>query len=431
MQMERPRLAQVGTAAALVLGMAMGGASVAAQEATPVGTPAPPAGCTVIASGLMNPRQLDVAADGTIYVTEAGIGGDEQLPSEGLPGQATPVPEAGGTPVPAGLGPTRGTTAQVTAIAPDGTQSVVASGLPSYSLGNGEAVGPTGIVAGDGQIWVAIGGSYGLFGLDPLTNEGSVVSIDPATGAVTQLADLGAYEIANNPDGTDVNPNLYGMDLGADGQLYVADAGGNTVYKVDPSSGQFSLLGIVPERTTSGEPVTTGPATPVASPEAGASGNLQPVPTAVHVGADGNVYVGLLGALVPGVGAVTVAQADGSFRDVAVARTAVVGVTLGTDGLLYASEISLNISTSPPTPGDVVRFESNGTVTPILGGLNFPNGIEFDAAGNLLVIVNSVATGPEPDGQVLRCTPAVSTGSSASVSSGLSAGNVAARLGDS
>jgi hypothetical protein len=247
---------------------------------------------------------------------------------------------------------------------------------------------------------------------------------------VTQVADLGAYEIANNPDGTDVNPNLYGMDVGSDGQLYVADAGGNTVYKVAPVSGQFSLLGIVPERTSAGAPVTTGPATPVASPEAGASGNIQPVPTAVHVGADGNVYIGLLGALVPGVGAITVAQADGSFRDVVVARTAVVGVTLGADGLLYGSEISLNIGATPPAPGDVVRFETNGTVTPILGGLNFPNGIAFDQAGNLLVIVNSVATGPEPDGQVLRCTPTMSTGSSASVSPGLGAIKVAALFGD-
>jgi hypothetical protein len=431
MQMERPRLAQLGTAAALVLGMAMGGASVAAQEATPVGTPAPPPGCTVIASGLMNPRQIDVAADGTIYVTEAGVGGDEQLPSGGPAEQATPVTETGGTPVPAAPGPTRGTTGQVTAIAPDGTQSVVATGLPSYSLGNGEAVGPTGIVAGDGQLWVAIGGAYGALGIDPLPNEDSVVSIDLATGAVTQVADLGAYEVANNPDGTDVNPNLYGMDLGSDGQLYVADAGGNTVYKVDPATGQFTLLGIVPERTPAGEPVTTGPATPVASPEAGASGNLQPVPTAVYIGADGNVYVGLLGALVPGVGAITVAQADGSFRDVVDARTAVVGVAIGPDGLLYASEISLNISNQPPTPGDVVRFETDGTVTPILGGLNFPNGITFGHAGNLLVIVNSVATGPEPDGQVLRCTQTVSTSSSASVSPGLGAIKVAALFGDS
>jgi hypothetical protein len=420
--MERPRLAQLGTAAALVLGLATGGASVAAKQATPVGTPTLPAGCTVIASGLLNPRQLDVAPDGTIYVTEAGIGGEEQLPGGGPGGGATPVSEAEGTPTPAAPAPSRGTTGQVTAIAPDGTQSVVASGLPSYSFG-AEAIGPAGIVFANGTLYVANGGAYAMLGLDPLTNEGSVVSIDPATGAVTQVADLGAYEVANNPDGTDVNPNLYGMDLGADGQLYVADAGGNTIYKVDPTSGQFSLLGVLPMRNSSGQ--TT--ATPVASPVAGAAPtSAQAVPTAVHLGADGNIYVGLLGGLVPGFGGITVAQADGTFRDVVLSRTAVVGVALGPDGLLYASEISLNIDAQPQVPGDLVRFESNGTVTPILGGLTFPNGISFDANGNLLVIVNSVAMGP-PDGHVWRCSPSMST-STASISNGLHAANVAARF---
>jgi len=300
----------------------------------------------------------------------------------------------------------------------------VASGLPSYSDG----VGPTGIVVANGKIYVAIGGAYGRLGIDPLPNEDSVVSIDPATGAITQVADLGKYEVANNPDGTDVNPNLYGMDIGADGQLYVADAGGNTIYKVDPTSGQFSLLGIVPQRTPAGAPVQPS-ASPVASPTAG-GGNLQPVPTAVHVGADGNVYVGLLGALVPGVGGITVAQADGTFRDVVTARTAVVGVALSPDGRLLASEISLNIASSPPAAGDVVRFETNGTVTPILGGLATPNGIAFDANGNLLVVVNSVPMGPGASGEVLRCTPSILNGSTASVSSGLSTASVAAKFGD-
>jgi hypothetical protein len=425
--MKRRRFMQWTAAIALLCALATGGASVGAQEATPVGTPAPPPGCEVIADGLMNPRQLDVASDGTIYVTEAGIGGDEVVTGiEEVEEEREVVASPVATPVEEPAPPaTRGDTGQVTAIAPDGTQSVVASGLPSYSDG----VGPAGVVAADGQLWVAIGGSYGILGIEPLENEGFVVSIDVATGDVTPLADLGAYEVQNNPDGTDVNPNLYGMDLGADGQLYVADAGGNTVYRVDPATGDFTLLGIVPQRTPAGEPVTTGPATPVASPPAGEPGNLHAVPTAVFTGADGNIYVGLLGALVPGVGAVTVAQADGTFRDVAVARTAVVGVALGPDGLLYASEISLNIASDPPAPGDVVRFETDGTVTPILGNIAAPNGIGFDQAGNLLVIVNSIAFGPEPNGQVLRCTPTISTGPS--LASASAASLTAARLFES
>ena len=37
------------------------------------------------------------------------------------------------------------------------------------------------------------------------------------------------------------------------------------------------------------------------------------VPTGLHVGADGNVYVATLGAFIPGAAQVLIAQADGSF----------------------------------------------------------------------------------------------------------------------
>src|SRR5215203_5573570 len=152
--MKRLRFVVFFVVAALVGLVAPSGSPVAAQDATPVGTPAPPPGCEVIATGLLNPRQLDVASDGTIYVTEAGIGGDEEVTGieevEEEEGAApSPEPSPVGEPAPPA---TRGMTGQVTAIAPDGTQSVVASGLPSYSDG----VGPAGVVAVDGTIYVAI-----------------------------------------------------------------------------------------------------------------------------------------------------------------------------------------------------------------------------------------------------------------------------------
>ena len=75
---------------------------------------------------------------------------------------------------------------------------------------------------------------------------GEVSVVDLATGEAAQVAELGSFELENNPDGTDVNPNLYGMDLGADGLLYVNDAGGNTLYSVDPATGEFALVGVVP-----------------------------------------------------------------------------------------------------------------------------------------------------------------------------------------
>ncbi|MDQ3043707.1 MAG: ScyD/ScyE family protein, partial [Chloroflexota bacterium] len=309
-------------APALLVGLAFGNGTAMAQDA------ATPAGCEVVADGLMNPRQLAIATNGTLYVTEAGTGGDEVLdlagPEEEIDPAASPAADAEASPA-AEAAPeeppvTRGTTGQVTAVSPDGTQSVVADGLPSYSIG----VGPVGIVLGDGMMYVSIGGLYAPE-LEPLPNQNAVVAIDLASGEVTNIADLGPFEIENNPDGTDINPNLYGMDIGADGALYVADAGGNTIYRVDPALSEVALLGVVPSPAFPADLAAPAPAdsgTPSAEePEA-----LHPVPTGIDVGADGNVYVGLLGAFVPGAGSVLIAQADGTFVEAATGLTTVIGV---------------------------------------------------------------------------------------------------------
>lgn len=266
-----------------VLGVA-GTSSTLAQDASPVAVPSGiPSGCTVVADGLNNPRYVAIADDGTLYLTEAGNGGDEVVTPAQSEESATPVEgEEGGPP------PTRGESGQVTTVSPDGAQSVLADGLPTY----GEGIGPTGVALGDGVIWISVGGAAVSLGAEPLDNENSVLQIDVATGDVAQIANIGPYEDENNPDGTDVNPNLYGMDLGAAGQLYLNDAGGNTVYKVDPATGDFSLFGVVPGPEVPGG--AAAEASPPAEVEAESSpiaeeeeaGPPQPVPTGLHVGAD-------------------------------------------------------------------------------------------------------------------------------------------------
>ena len=385
---------------------ATAGAPLLAQEATPTdGSPVAgelppmPAGCEVVADNLVNPRFVAVAADGTIFVTEAGTGGEEEV-------EGAEESEEGAPPF------TRGTTGQVTMVSPDGEQTVLASGLPSYS----EGVGPAGIVIGDGVIWISTGGGSALAGLEPLEHENSILQIDLSTGEVTQVAELGSFEVENNPDGTDINPNLYGLDVGAEGWLYVADAGGNTVYRVDPTTGQFELLGIVPGPQMPGGPeaeaspvedeeaVGQADASPIADEEQG--GPPQAVPTGLHVGADGNVYITTLGAFIPGAAQVLIAQADGTFVTAAGGLSLGVGVTLGPDGSIYVSQLaSFTSPEEPPGPGSVVRIEADGTITPVLEGIPFPHGITFDDAGNLYVVAYSTAFGPPlGPGQVWRCT---------------------------
>ncbi|MEA2526696.1 MAG: hypothetical protein QOF73_3923 [Thermomicrobiales bacterium] len=365
---------------------AAGRGSAFAQEATPVATGAPPlpAGATLVASNLLNPRFIAVADDGSLYVSEAGTGGDEQIfaPTgiEGSP-EASPTPQE-----PFG---TRGLTGQVTQIAPDGTATVVAQGLPSYTLGP-ESTGPAGIVVADGTIWLAVGGpGPGAAFIDPIPNENSVVSIDPATGTVTLVADIGAYEHANNPHPAAIDSNLYGIALADDGLLHVADAGGNAVYHVDPTSGELTVLAVIED---------------IPLPE-GAQGPpmLQAVPTGVTANPAGGVYVGLLsgGPFPPGAAKVLAVSPDGTVADAATGLTMVVDVKVGPDGNLYASQISTNFLSEPPAPGSVVRILADGTQETVVDGLMLPNGIDFDAEGNLYVVAGAVGFGA-PAGMVLR-----------------------------
>ena len=50
-----------------------------------------------------------------------------------------------------------------------------------------------------------------------------------------------------------MNSNLYGMTLGSDGNLYVADAGANTVYQVNPTTGAIKVAAVIPGITVTRE----------------------------------------------------------------------------------------------------------------------------------------------------------------------------------
>lgn len=389
---------------AVVFGMTIGAPAAAMQEsapgATPVGMPPLPEGCTVIAEGLVNPRGVAVGEDGTIYIAEAGAGGDEVLAAPGMEG------EAGATPVDAeaGLieGPanTRGHTGQVTMVAPDGTQSVLVSGLASYLLNGIEGIGPAGIAMADGQLIVANGGAGPLTAsMEAIQYENQVLSIDPATGEITVLADIGAYERANNPDPHNIDSNLYGVAIAADGTIYVNDAGGNTTYRVPAGGGDPEVVAVHP-----GIAIPEGQAPPGGNPGRGGANELDPVPTDLEVLDDGTVLSSLLsgGPFPPGASKVVSVAEDGTTSDFFTGLTMTVGLEAGPDGHLYAAQISTNFLGEMPEPGNVVRLLEDGTQEVVLDGLILPNGIAFDNNGDLLVTVNSVSIGG-PTGQVLRC----------------------------
>lgn len=359
----------------------------------------------LVADGLAQPRFLTVGDDGSVYVSEAGSGGTETLP---LGPNADPGQQPG----------TRGLTGRVTKIGADGARTVVADGLPSYSSDEG-ASGPAGLVFANGALWLAIGGPADATSeVAPLSTEGRLVRIDPRGGAVSPVADLLGYEKANNPDPYTVESNLYGLALGADGNLYAADAGGNALYRVDPRSGQLSLVTVFPGQPISREELPAGlipPDQPVANPERGDKPEIDPVPTGVAAGPDGNLYVGLLPGFPFPSGRAKVLRVtpSGTVNDAASGLTMVVSVAFGPDNLLYVSQISNRLEfkaeDEPPDiqPGSVVRVLPDGSKQVVADGLSLPNGIAFDRAGNLYVAVQSApapgASSAAAQGQVLRC----------------------------
>src|SRR6188768_1688926 len=157
---------RVFSMAAGAAAIAAGTLKVSAQEASPaaggdMGLPPLPEGATVVATGLFNPKYIAFADDGTMYVTENGVGGDEAFvfgppADESASPVAEPVVEDDATPAADAAPPsTRGYTGQISAVAPDGTQTVAVSGLASYSDG----VGPHGITLQDGVVYFTVGGT--------------------------------------------------------------------------------------------------------------------------------------------------------------------------------------------------------------------------------------------------------------------------------
>jgi hypothetical protein len=373
-KLTRRHLARTGataTSMVAIAGFATAQSTYAAQaEATPAegGMPPIPEGAVVVAEGLWNPSDLAFGPDGTLYIAESGVAGGGG-PEEGAP-PATPGAQ----------GPAPLVAPQVSQVAPDGTVSVLTT-----------EAGGIGIAVYDGEVYVSAGGTSVGMGLAPYPGENTINAISIETGEVRLVAELGTFEAENNPDGTDVNPNLYGLDISDAGEIYVADAGGNTIYKVDAASGEFELFAVVPDLTA------------LTGAEIDAEmGPRQPVPTTVVIDDGGFINVGLLSEGWDGPNILAYAP-DATFTEGVSGLSMIVDATLGPDGLLYVTQLTADFSGEMPAPGNVFRINADGTTEAVVEGLFFPHGIVFDADGNLFVTVNSIISAPDAAmGQVLR-----------------------------
>jgi hypothetical protein len=332
----------------------------------------------VVATGLDNPRDLDVARWGTVYVVEAGRGGS---------GPCLTGPE--GDQVCAGA------TGAVTQIR-HGEQRRVLEGLPSL------AAPPTGDGAlGPSDIWLRrSGGAYLTVGLgaNPAARAqlgelgpdfGRLYKIS-SSGHVQAVADISAYEAAANPDEgeLDSNPNSV---TNAWGRLFVVDAGGNSLLRVH-RSGEISTVAVFPNR-----PVTPPPGMGLPDPFP-----MQAVPTNVVPGPDGALYVSQLTGFPFPVGAARIYRIErGSAPEIyADDLTNVTDLAFDRHGNLYVVEFAANGLASGDPAGALIKIRPDGSRETVLSeGLVNPYGVAIGRHGDIYVSNHGASAGL---GEVLR-----------------------------
>jgi DNA-binding beta-propeller fold protein YncE len=330
---------------------------------------------STIAGGFNGPQGVLVAPDGSVWVIDSGIGGDQEIPFVNPDtGEVEPA--------------TIGETARVVQVTADGTQ-VVAANLTSILVGQ-EALGGARLALMGDTLYVTNGGWIGAASEEALPNTAAVLKIED--GEATEIAKLWPLEKEQNPDGHILESHPYGLTPGPDGKLWVADAGANTILTVDPSNGEVSLVAVL-----------DGIPSPLPNPARGDAQESDPVPTAVAIGQDGSIYVSYLPGFpfLPGSAKVVRLSADGQATDYATGLTMITDLRAGPDGNLYAVSLGQFTEQGPvPNSGAIVRVKEGDASETILAGISFPTSIDFTPEGDAYVTTNGV--GAPGSGELVR-----------------------------
>ena len=319
----------------------------------------------VVASGLDNPRGLDVTPWGTVYVTEAGRGGE---------GPCLVGPEGDST--------CAGATGAVTKVW-HGKQRRILEGLPSHAPEGGDgALGPSDISL---SRW---GGAYLTVGLgaDPAVREqlgdlgpdfGQLYKIS-RHGHLRAVADIAAFEATENPDGglPDSNPNSVTSRWG---KRFVVDAGGNSLLRVG-WSGEVSTVAVFPDPLV----------------------DVQAVPTAVVVGPDGALYVSQLTGFpfIPEAASIYRVEPGSAPEVYAGGLTNVTDLAFDRHGNLYVVEFAANGLMSGDPAGALIKIRPDGSRKTVLSeGLVNPYGVAIGRHGDIYVSNHGGSAGV---GEVLR-----------------------------
>jgi sugar lactone lactonase YvrE len=308
----------------------------------------------VVTDGLSFPRGITVDTDGTIWIAEAGSGGETVLMDTDE------------------MTATAGLSGQITTVAPDGTKSVALGNFLSvFNSGEGAGVGLYRVYPHAESLWIVVT-DVPMPGLFTTAN---IIELDKTSLRAKNYIDTRAYEEANNTDGTEeINSNPGDIAWDASGNLYVLDTGANALFTWTPEDGLAPFI----------------------------VWNDNPVPTSIEFADDGTLWIGFLGTeIAPGAGHIEHWSADGqTLIGTFSGLTAVSDIALGADGSVYATQLITGFGEQGPEPGNVVKVTAEGA-TPLAEGLWTPFGLAWDAEGNLLVTTGTAFAEPG-SGTVVR-----------------------------
>jgi hypothetical protein len=329
----------------------------------------------VVTGGLNNPMGLMVGLDGTLWVVDSGFGGETEIEVvDPMSGEA--------------MTGSLGMTSRVLTVGADGGH-VVRAYLPSLAQGF-ENVGGSRLARLGTHVYVTSGYWHQMLGDERPAMMATLVRVDGEASRV--VADIYAFEEAENPGGFLFDSNPYGVAAGADGMLYVTDAGGNSLLRVDPRTGRVSVVAVF-----------DGLPGPFPNPERGGAMEMDPVPTGIVQAPDGTFYVALLPGFPFPPGSAQIVRVDraGSVTPLVDGLTMVTDLAMAPNGDLYAVTIAVFTEQGPqPFSGAVTRVSMRGDHEVVVDGLMFPTALAFAPNGDLYVTQNGL--GAPGSGEVLR-----------------------------
>ena len=333
------------------------------------------AGVSVFATGLNNPRGLKFGPDGNLYVAEGGIGGSNS--TDGCCEQVIPP-----------VGPYTGsaTGSRISKIDANGNRTTAVDNLPSSqtSATTGTLISGAADVAFIGNtLYILMGGAGCSHGVPQVPEMPNGVLRVNADGTTDLIANLSAFVMAfpvAHPNADDFEP---------DGTWYSMIAVRGNLYAVEPNHGELDK--ITPEGHISR-----------VSDISASQGHIVPTAIAHH----GNFYVGNLNTfpIVPGSSNIYKITPSGHVSVFVEGLTAILGVVFDERDRMYVLETSTAPGDPTPFTGKVIRVDPSGHQTEIASGLFFPTGMTMGSDGALYV--SNVGFGPPPSGlgEILRIT---------------------------